>query len=133
MSFDLVLAGGRVVLPWGEETTDIGVRQGRIAALGDLSRAAAGHRLECRGLHVLPGLIDAHVHLRDPFNGVWGEFLKTDEYRLEGGEVRPVAELEAIGGYADDVVEAARPRVVGLRRSGATDVEMAKPRGTSHA
>ncbi|MCS6930947.1 MAG: dihydroorotase [Acetobacteraceae bacterium] len=73
MIFDLVLVGGRVVLPWGEETTDIGVRQGRIAALGDLSRAGAERRLDCRGLHILPGLIDAHVHLRDPFNGVWGD------------------------------------------------------------
>jgi dihydroorotase len=73
MIFDLVLAGGRVVLPWGEETTDIGVRQGRIAALGDLARAGAERRLDCRGLHVLPGLIDAHVHLRDPSGGVWGD------------------------------------------------------------
>ncbi|MCX7685501.1 MAG: dihydroorotase [Acetobacteraceae bacterium] len=73
MIFDLVLVGGRVVLPWGEETTDIGVRQGRIAALGDLSRAGAERRLDCRGLHILPGLIDAHVHLRDPFDGVWGD------------------------------------------------------------
>jgi dihydroorotase len=72
-TFDIILTGGRVVLPWGEEETDIGVRQGRIAALGDLSRAPAERRLDCRGLHVLPGLIDAHVHLRDPFQGVWGD------------------------------------------------------------
>jgi dihydroorotase len=42
------------------------VREGRIAALGDLRAAAAANEVDCRGLHVLPGLIDAHVHLRDP-------------------------------------------------------------------
>jgi dihydroorotase len=65
-NFDLVLRGGTCVLPWGQEATDVGVRDGRIAALGDLRTATAGSEIDCRGLHVLPGLIDAHVHLRDP-------------------------------------------------------------------
>lgn len=65
-SYDLILRGGACVLPWGIETTDVGVRDGRIAALGDLRTAAAAQEVDCRGLHVLPGLIDAHVHLRDP-------------------------------------------------------------------
>lgn len=65
-SFDLILRGGRCVLPWGEEATDVGVRAGRIAALGDLRGAAAAQEIDCEGLHVLPGLIDPHVHLRDP-------------------------------------------------------------------
>ena len=42
------------------------MRDGRIAAIGDLRAAAAAETLDCAGLHVLPGLIDAHVHLRDP-------------------------------------------------------------------
>ncbi|MFZ4409641.1 MAG: dihydroorotase [Paracraurococcus sp.] len=64
--YDLILRGGACVLPWGVETTDVGVRDGRIAALGDLRMAEAAESIDCRGLHVLPGLIDAHVHLRDP-------------------------------------------------------------------
>jgi len=54
------------VLPWGEEATDIGVRQGRIAALGVPASAEADEVIDARGLAVLPGLIDAHVHLREP-------------------------------------------------------------------
>ncbi|MBW8268095.1 dihydroorotase [Caldovatus aquaticus] len=65
-SYDLVLRGGQCVLPWGIEELDVGVRDGRIAALGDLGAAAAAEVLDCRGLHVLPGLMDPHVHLRDP-------------------------------------------------------------------
>lgn len=65
-SYDLILRGGRCVLPWGEEEVDVGVRAGRIAAIGDLRMAAAAEVVDCKGLHVLPGLIDPHVHLRDP-------------------------------------------------------------------
>jgi dihydroorotase len=64
--FDLLIRGGRCVLPWGEEETDIGVRDGRIAALGVPPDATADETLDAAGLHVLPGLIDPHVHLRDP-------------------------------------------------------------------
>jgi dihydroorotase len=64
--YDLILRGGACVLPWGVEHTDVGVRDGRIATLGDLRHAEAAEVIDCRNLHVLPGLIDAHVHLRDP-------------------------------------------------------------------
>jgi dihydroorotase len=64
--FELILRGGRCVLPWGEETADVGVREGRIAALGDLRLHEADREINCAHLHVLPGLTDAHVHLREP-------------------------------------------------------------------
>jgi dihydroorotase len=64
--YDLVIRGGICVLPWGEERTDVGVRDGRIVALGVPGGAGAEEVIEAAGLHVLPGLIDPHVHLRDP-------------------------------------------------------------------
>jgi dihydroorotase len=64
--YDLILKGGRVVNQDGEGVRDIGIRGGHFAALGDLSRASAGEVIECRGLHVLPGVIDSHVHFREP-------------------------------------------------------------------
>ncbi len=65
-SFDLVIAGGTVLTPMGRVATDVGVRDGRIAALGDLGRAAAAERFDAAGLHVLPGVIDTQVHFREP-------------------------------------------------------------------
>src|SRR3979409_2047668 len=65
-SYDLVLKGGTVVNHDGEGFRDIGIRAGRIVAIGDLSRASAGEVIDCRGLHVLPGVIDTQVHFRDP-------------------------------------------------------------------
>lgn len=68
-AYDLILRGGTCVLPWGEERTDIGVRDGRIAAIGLAASDTAEEVLDCAGLHILPGLIDPHVHLRDPGQG----------------------------------------------------------------
>ena len=64
--YDLILKGGHVVMPWGVEQADLAIRAGRIAAIGDLRTAEAAQVVDCHGLHVLPGLIDPHVHLRDP-------------------------------------------------------------------
>src|SRR3954451_23911680 len=64
--YDLLIRNGTCVLPWATEAIDIGVRNGRIAALGVPSDATAVQTIDATGLHVLPGLIDPHVHLRDP-------------------------------------------------------------------
>jgi dihydroorotase len=64
--YDLLIRNGTCVLPWGPEATNVGVRDGRIAALGVSSSATAATLIDARGLYVLPGLIDPHVHLRDP-------------------------------------------------------------------
>src|SRR5262249_7617628 len=65
-SYDLILKGGTVVNHDGEGQRDLGVRAGRFTAIGDLSRASADEVVDCRGLHLLPGLIDTQVHFREP-------------------------------------------------------------------
>jgi dihydroorotase len=65
-TFDLIVKGGTVVNHGGRAACDIGVRNGRIAALRDLSTASAGEVTEAKGLHVLPGVIDTQVHFREP-------------------------------------------------------------------
>lgn len=65
-TFDLVLKGGTVVNHDGTALRDIGVVGGRIAEIGNLSSASAGETIDCRNLHVLPGVIDSQVHFREP-------------------------------------------------------------------
>ncbi len=65
-TFDLILKNGTVVNQDGEGKRDVGVIAGRIAEIGDLSRASAGETIDCAGLHVLPGVIDTQVHFREP-------------------------------------------------------------------
>jgi len=64
--FDVILFGGALVNQDGEGVRDVGLRDGKIAEIGDLSVASAGERIDCRGLHILPGVIDTQVHFREP-------------------------------------------------------------------
>ena len=61
-----MLKGGTVVNHDGVGVRDIGIRDGRIAAIGDLTRAKAAEIIDAAGLHVLPGVIDTQVHFREP-------------------------------------------------------------------
>jgi dihydroorotase len=65
-TYDLILTGGTVVNHDGEGFRDVGVKDGRIAAIGDLGQASAGETIDCRGLHILPGVVDSQVHFREP-------------------------------------------------------------------
>jgi dihydroorotase len=58
--------GGHVVTPEATFAADIGVRDGKIAAIGTLPRESAGQVMDATGLHVLPGVIDSQVHFREP-------------------------------------------------------------------
>lgn len=67
-TFDLLISGGICATPSGIAEADLGVRAGRIAAIGNLSGAKAAEVYEAKGLHVLPGVIDTQVHFREPGN-----------------------------------------------------------------
>lgn len=64
--FDVVVTGGLVVDGTGEtsRSADVGVSGDRIAAIGDLSRAAAALTLDAAGMVVAPGFIDITQPLR---------------------------------------------------------------------
>ena len=65
-TFDLVLKGGTVVNQDGTIAHDLGIRGGRIAAVGTIGAEAAGEVVDVSGLHILPGVIDTQVHFREP-------------------------------------------------------------------
>jgi dihydroorotase len=65
-AFDLLIRSGRIVTPAGVTNADIGVKDGRIAAIGTFAQASAAEVFEAQGLHILPGVIDTHVHFREP-------------------------------------------------------------------
>ena len=67
-SFDLLIRGGITATPNGIAAADVGVRNGRIAAVGSLAGAKAKETFDAKGLHVLPGVIDSQVHFREPGN-----------------------------------------------------------------
>jgi dihydroorotase len=68
MSTTILIRGGRVIDPSQEidEVTDLAIAGGRVAALGRAAPRSADQIIDARGLIVVPGLIDMHVHLREP-------------------------------------------------------------------
>jgi dihydropyrimidinase len=59
--FDLIITGGQVVTPSGLVAADLGILEGRIAAIAS-SLSDEGEQVDARGLYVMPGLVDPHVH-----------------------------------------------------------------------
>ncbi|MDO9472138.1 MAG: dihydroorotase [Caulobacter sp.] len=91
-TYDLIIRGGEVVNHAGRGFTDVGVRDGKIVAIGDLSQASAGEVFDAAGLTVLPGVIDSQVHFREP--GLeWKEDLETGANGAVLGGVVAVFEM----------------------------------------
>ncbi len=91
-TFDLIVRGGEVLNHAGRGLADIGVRAGRIAAIGDLGQASAGELFDARGLTVLPGVIDSQVHFREP-GMEWKEDLESGSRAAVLGGVTAVFEM----------------------------------------
>jgi dihydropyrimidinase len=77
MAFDKVIRGGNVVTPSGCFTGDIGINGETITALGAHLDAGGATIIDATGHHVLPGVLDVHVHLALPFMGA----VSADDYR----------------------------------------------------
>lgn len=91
-AFDTILFGGVLVNHDGEGPRDVGLRDGKIAEIGDLSQASAGERIDCAGLHILPGVIDTQVHFREP-GATHKEDLETGSRAAVLGGVTAVFEM----------------------------------------
>ena len=91
-TYDLILKGGEVVTPGGRAQADIGVRAGKIAAIGELGSADAGEVFDASGLTVLPGVIDTQVHFREP-GMEWKEDLESGSRAAVLGGVTCVFEM----------------------------------------
>jgi dihydroorotase len=64
---DLVIAGGTIVTETAAFPGSLAITDGRIVAIGeDGAMPTAAERLNATGLHILPGAIDVHVHIREP-------------------------------------------------------------------
>lgn len=80
---DLAVRGGLLVTPVGVLAADLAVEGGRIAAVGVVG--AARREVNAEGLHVFPGLIDAHVHFNEPGRTHWEGFASGSAALAAGG------------------------------------------------
>jgi dihydroorotase len=91
-TFDTIFKGGTVVNHDGAGARDVGIKNGRLAAIGSLEPSTAGNVVDVTGLHVLPGVIDTQVHFREP-GGEGKEDLKSGSLAAVMGGVTAVFEM----------------------------------------
>ena len=89
--FDTLIRGGTLIDGTGApgRRADVGLRDGRIAAIGELSEPAA-ETLDAQGRVVAPGFIDIHVHCRDDPGGSQRhkeDYSSASEAAIQGGVV----------------------------------------------
>ncbi len=62
--FDLLIKGGRVIDGTGvaETFADVGIKDGKIIALGNIDSIDAQRIVDAKGMHVVPGFVDIHTH-----------------------------------------------------------------------
>jgi allantoinase len=68
---DLLVRGGSVVTPEGVQRMDLGIAAGRIVKLAAAITDAAAEEIDATGLHIFPGILDAHVHFNEPGRTEW--------------------------------------------------------------
>jgi allantoinase len=90
MSFDLLIRGATVV--GAGRAVDVGVTDGLIAALGPELAGPATEELDAAGLHLMPGVIDAHVHFNEPGRTDWEGF-ETGTRALAAGGATAAIEM----------------------------------------
>ena len=78
----------------GEGVRDVGITAGRIAAIGELGQASAGEIIDCKGLHILPGVIDTQVHFREPGADAQGRSGNRLAQRRDGRRHRRLRDAE---------------------------------------
>jgi allantoinase len=85
MSFDTVITNGQVVLTNSVEKIDIGIIDGKICALGLNLVSHAQEVIDAKGNLVLPGMIDAHVHINEPGRSDWEDYTTGTRALAKGG------------------------------------------------
>jgi allantoinase len=84
MTLDLIVRGATVVAAGGPERLDVGVADGRIAELAP-ELSGAREEVDATGLHVLPGVVDAHVHFNEPGRTDWEGWATGTQALAAGG------------------------------------------------
>ena len=112
-----LIKGGTAVLPEGEKVCDILVDGDKIVRIAKNVEDKAAKVIDAKGLHVFPGLIDMHVHLREPGFEYKEDIASGSAAAVRGGftqvccmpNTQPVCDNAAVVGYI-----IARAKEVGL-------------------
>jgi allantoinase len=86
MDWDHIIRNGKIVDGNEIYEADIYIKDGKIAAISkEALEGSAHHETDAQGCHVLPGLIDVHIHSRDPGPTYKEDFYHSTQAAAAGG------------------------------------------------
>ncbi|WP_404328577.1 allantoinase [Mesobacillus maritimus] len=83
--YDLIIRNGFVVLPEEVKKTDLAIKDGVIAEIGDQLSGTCKEERDAEGTYIFPGMIDVHVHFNDPGRDSWEGFDTGSKMMAAGG------------------------------------------------
>jgi allantoinase len=83
--YNLLLRNGSLVTPAGTEVADLAIADGRMVAAGPQLAGSADQEIDATGLHIFPGVVDAHVHFNEPGRTDWEGFATGTRALAAGG------------------------------------------------
>ena len=83
--YDCIVRHGTLVTPTDIVQTDIGIADGRIVAISSELSGTSNDEIDARGLHIFPGVIDAHLHFNEPGRTEWEGFATGTKALAAGG------------------------------------------------
>lgn len=84
MQVTTMIKNGLIVTPMGVVNGDLAIKDGKIAAIGELS-SEAKEVIDAHGQLVLPGMVDAHVHINEPGRSNWEDYHTGSQALAAGG------------------------------------------------
>ncbi|MHA6481904.1 allantoinase AllB [Paenibacillus sp. strain BS8-2] len=117
---DTVIRNGKVVLRDEICLMDIGIKDGVIAQLGAPGLPTGEREIDAKGLVVMPGMIDAHVHLNEPGLGDWEGF-ETGSAALAAGGVTTYIDMPLNGVPPTVTVTALRQKLAAAQNRSHVD------------
>jgi allantoinase len=83
--YDVLLRNGTLVTSSGVEVADLAISEGRLVAVAPQLSGTADEEIDATGLHIFPGVIDAHVHFNEPGRTAWEGFATGTRALAAGG------------------------------------------------
>jgi dihydroorotase len=112
-----IVRGKRIIMPSGTRAADVLIADGRIAAIAPHGSATAQEVIDAAERLVIPGLVDSHVHTRDPGQTHKEDFRSASRAAARGGVTTIMAMpntvplVDSVAGF-DAAVEAGNKSIV---------------------